>query len=129
GGYNVETASTEDITYDDPEEGVALALQNVAVSGMTIPGTIDFNDLLPAAMNLYETASAGPFTVSMDGEEVFAIDSMTVSIGQNADMSEVTSAFEVTGMRGDLSSIPDDEAQEVIAAFGLEQFSAAFAGR
>jgi hypothetical protein len=129
GGYSVETASTDDITYDDPEEGVALALQNVAISGMTIPGTIDFNDLLPAAMNLYETASAGPLTVSMEGEDVFAIDSMMVSIGQSANMSELTSEFTVAGMRGDLSSIPDEEAQEVIAAFGLEQFSAEFGGR
>lgn len=128
GGYAAQSASIEDIEIDDPEDGIAVSFRNVAIEGIVIPGTIDFADLLPATMSLYETISAGPLSVSIEGEEVFAIDSMSTWIERNDDFSELVSGISIEGIRGDLSVVPDAEAQEVIAAFGLEQFNASMTG-
>lgn len=128
GGYAVETASIADIELDDLDDGFALAFQNIAVQGINIPASIDVSNLLPAAMGLYQRASAGPLVVSQNGEEVFAVDTIAITMDQADGVEEITSSLLIDGIRADLTTIPEAEAQEVVAAFGIEQLSARVAG-
>ncbi len=123
GGYEVERASTADIEIDDLEEDVSVSLRNIAVTGITIPAALDFSNILPQALRLYETASMGPLSISKDGEEVFSVASISGVMDLGEDMSAIATSLEISGISGDLSSIPDEEATEVLAAFGLEQFN------
>lgn len=128
GGYAARTATIDDIEVDDAEEGIAVSFRNVVVEGISIPGSINMADMLPATMSMYDTISAGPLSISIEGEEVFAIDSFSTQIERNDDFSEIVSSLAIEGIRSDLSAIPDDEAREVIEAFGLEQFNASLTG-
>lgn len=128
GGFTAQSASIADVELEDLEDGFSVSLRNVAVEGITLPGTIDVNDLLPAAMGLYRSASAGPLIVSQDGAEIFAIDGVLTTIDGPADNGDFASRVAIEGIRADLSAVPDAEAQELIATFGVEQFSASLTG-
>ena len=124
GGFTIETATTADLEIDDPEENLSLSLRNVAMEGITLPGSIEEGNLVPAVMDLYRSISAGPLTVRQDGSEVFGIRRFSTTIESPADNGDIVSRLAVEGISADLSAVPDAEAQEITAALGIERFSA-----
>ncbi|WP_404399993.1 hypothetical protein [Pelagibacterium halotolerans] len=129
GGYTAERASIADIEYTDDEEGITLTFVDILAEGITLPAEIDVNTMIDVSMNLYDRVSAGPLTVSQDGSEVFVVESMQAWIEDPAADGSITSAYEVTGVRANLNEIEEAEAQEVIEAFGVEQFGASLSGK
>lgn len=126
GSYSAQTATIDDIAFEDEE--VSLSFSNVLAEGITIPATATLDNAIEVANNLYERISAGPLLVSVEGSEVFAIDSIEAWIDAPESDREFGSGYAIEGIRADLSDIPDAEARAVIAAFGVEQLSGQSAG-
>jgi hypothetical protein len=128
GGFSVERATIADVEYTDEDEGITLNFVDIAAEGIELPAEVSIDTMLEIGFNLYDRVSAGPLTVSdADGNELFAIELMEITAQDAAD-SGFTSAYRVTGIRADLSSIEEPEAQQALEAFGLDQFSASMSG-
>lgn len=128
GGYTAERASIADVSYTDDEEDITLDLTNIAAEGLEIPASVDIDSILDAGFDLYDRISAGPLTVSdADGSELFGVESMEIWVEAVED-GGMRSGYAVDGISADLSVIEEAEAQEVITAFGVEQFSASMSG-
>lgn len=121
GSYYASTASIDDIAFED--EDLALSFSNIVAEGINIPATATLNDVIEIAHSLYERISAGPLLISVEGSEVFAIDSIEAWIDQPETGRIFGSGYAISGIRADLSDIPDAEARAVVAAFGIEQLS------
>lgn len=129
GGFTAERATIEDVDYTDEDEGVTLNFVDIAAEGIALPAQINADTMLETGLNLYDRISAGPLTVSDDqGNEMFSIALMEVTIDDTAADGGITSGFKVTGIRADLSAIEEPEAQEAFAQLGLEQFNASMSG-
>jgi hypothetical protein len=129
GGFSVERAAIEDVEYTDEDEGITLNFVDIAAEGLELPAVVSIDTMLEIGFNLYDRVSAGPLTVSdADGTELFAIDLMEMTVEDADADGGLTSAYQVTGIRADLSSIDEPEAQEIFEAFGLDQFNASMSG-
>jgi len=129
GGFTAERATIEDVDYTDEDEGITLNFVDIAAEGIALPAEVSVDTMLETGFNLYDRISAGPLTVSdVEGNELFAIALMEVTIDEAAADGGVTSGFQVTGISADLSAIEEPEAQEAFATLGLEQFNASMSG-
>ncbi|HHG90851.1 MAG TPA: hypothetical protein ENJ90_10300 [Devosia sp.] len=124
GGYRAESATFDDLDYT--AEGVNLVVNNVVFTDIRIaaePGA----DVLET-MLLYQGLSAGPVSVTIGGDEVFAIDSITVDAEYDEAENTYLSSYAIDGIYGDLSKIEDRDATEFLDAFGLSQLNARLDG-
>lgn len=128
GGYAVAKASIADIEIDDEKEDMTFSFRNIAIEGINIPAAIDYTNLLDQTVGLYEKLNAGPMNLSVDGSQAFAIESISVWNDYDAAAGQLQTGMSIEGIRGDLTGVPEPEAQEVIAAFGLEQINASLSG-
>lgn len=129
GGYTADRASIADFEYTDEDEGISVSLVDIAAEGITLPGTLTIDSAMEIGLGLYERISAGPLSVSdSKGTELFAIDMMETVIDKPAADGSITSRYSVTGIRGDLGSIEEAEAQEAFDAFGITQLSGSMSG-
>lgn len=129
GGFTAERATIADIDYTDEEKGVSLSFANIVAEGIVLPADVNLDAALEIGFELYDRFSAGPLTVSgTDGTEFFAVDTMEVWVEEPDAEGGYRSGYSVDGIRADLSTIEDPEAQPVIEAFGLEQFNASMDG-
>lgn len=128
GGYLVARATIADIEVDNEKSDTTFSFRNVAVENIKLPGAIEYANLLDQAAGLYETLSAGPLQLVNEGNDVFAIDSIAVSNDFDPAAGQLVTSMAIEGIRGDFTPMPDPEAREVLAALGLEQFSASLKG-
>ncbi|SDG61367.1 hypothetical protein [Pelagibacterium luteolum] len=129
GGYTAERATIADVEYTDEEEGVTLNFVDIVAEGIVLPAEVSLDNVIEIGLELYDRISAGPLLVTdADGSELFAVDLMEATVEDPAADGGVTSSYQVTGIRADLSAIEEAEAQEVIAAFGVEEFTASMSG-
>lgn len=129
GAYSAQTATIADFEYTDDEEGISVSFVDIAAEGIVLPANPTIDTIIEVGYDLYDRISAGPLTVSDDeGNELFAVDLMEVTMEDPTEDGTIVSAYQVSGIRGDLSSIEEPEAQEVIEAFGLAQFNASMSG-
>src|SRR5690606_27524345 len=124
-----DRASIADFNYTDEDEGISVSLVDIAAEGITLPGTLTIDSAMAIGLGLYERISAGPLSVSdSKGTELFAIDMMETVIEKPAADGSISSRYSVTGIRGDLGSIEEAEAQEAFDAFGITQLSGSMSG-
>lgn len=129
GAYSAETATIADFEYTDDEDGISVSFVDIAAEGIVLPANPTIDTVIETGYDLYDRISAGPLTVSDDeGNELFAVDLMEVTMEDPTEDGTIVSAYQISGIRGDLSSIEEPEAQEVIEAFGLAQFNASMSG-
>lgn len=129
GSFTAETATVGDIEFE--EDGIAVVAANFLVEDITLPATYSAADL--SSLFLYRHASAGPVTVTVDGNEVLTIESFVAET--TGDETEVNSSYAMTGIVLDVVSLmaemDDDEAEEVLAAleaFEIERLVANLSG-
>lgn len=129
GGFSAERASIADFEYTDEDEGFSVSFVDIAAEGIILPADAGIDAVIEIGFNLYDRISAGPLTVSDEtGTELFAIDLMEITMEEPTADGGLSSAYQVTGIRGDLSAIEEPEAQDVIEAFGLSQLNASMSG-
>lgn len=129
GGFTAERATIADVDYTDEEEGISLNFANIAAEGIVLPAEVSQDAMLEIGFEFYDRISAGPLTVSdAEGAELFAVETMEFWVEDPDAEGGYRTGYSVDGIRADLSSIDDPEAQPVIEAFGLEQFNASMAG-
>ncbi|AEQ50111.1 hypothetical protein [Pelagibacterium halotolerans] len=129
GGFSAERASIADFEYTDEDEGFSVSFVDIAAEGILLPADAGIDSVIEIGFNLYDRISAGPLTVSDEtGTELFAVDLMEITMEEPTADGGLSSAYQVTGIRGDLSAIEEAEAQEVFEAFGLTQLNASMSG-
>ncbi|WP_224705280.1 YdgA family protein [Devosia aquimaris] len=125
GSYTAESVTIPDIDTDFASDPVGhLTLADARIDGLYIPG----GETVPAEalLQLVQSISTGPVSVTRDGEEVFSIESMEASStftpeqGSGA-LTELSSTMAITGISLDLSTVSEEDPQAgaVIEALGL----------
>ena len=125
GAYHVDSLTIPDIETEFASEPKGeLSLVDIEVSDLYLPG----GDTVPAieSLQLIGAISTGPLSLLRDGVEVMSYDSFEASSTFNpaqgsADLVDMTSSMNISGIVADLSSVSeeDPEAGAVIEALGL----------
>ncbi|MET3927290.1 hypothetical protein [Devosia sp. 2618] len=125
GSYFADSVTIPDIDTEFTAEPVGhLSLSDIRVDGFYVPAGNP-----PSAvglLQLYQSFSTGPLSVTRDGVEVVSFDSVTSESKFNpefgsAALTDLTSTFEVSGITVDLTSLREEEpdAADTIDALGL----------
>lgn len=132
GGYKAASVTIPDIDTDFAADPVGhVTLSDVRVDGLYIPG----GESVPAVaiLQLVQSISTGALSVTRDGEEVIAIESMEANTTFNpeqgsADLVDLSSTFTINGITADLTSVSEEDpaAGAVIEALGLTSISGDF---
>lgn len=115
GGYTIETVSFQDINVTEADATVSaqdLALSGVAIPGKVVPGTLE-------SLLMYESATAGPVSVTTKGKEVFSMSGMEANVTRmDGDAGlEFDAAF--SDLKADLTTVEDPKAKETLDKLGI----------
>ncbi len=124
GGYLAESATFDDLDYTD--DGVNLVLRNFTFNDIRLaaePGA----DVLET-MLLYQGMSVGPMSVSIEGNNVFSIESIIVEAEYDEAGGTYSSSYAIEGIYGDLGKIEDREASRFLETFALSELNARMEG-
>jgi hypothetical protein len=131
GSYSVDSATIPDIDIEfssAPEPVGRLTVSDIRADGLYLPAGEDLS--AQALMRLVESISTGPLSVTQDGEEVAAIESIVASSSFNpaepgTELIDLDSTLAVNGIWIDLATIAQDDADSsaVIEALGLSTIS------
>ncbi|UJW84745.1 hypothetical protein [Devosia sp. SL43] len=134
GSYMAESLTIPDIDTDFAEEPTGhVTLSDIRVDGFYLPA----GSPVPAIglMQLYETFSTGPLSVTRDGEEVISIDSIEAGSTFNpqhgaTELTDVASTLAISGITADLSTVSEEDpsAGAIIEALGLTSISGDITG-
>ena len=128
GSYYAASVTVPDIDTDFAEEPTGhLTLSDIRVDGLYLPA----GDPVPALglVQLYESFSTGALSVTRNGEEVIAVESMAAVSNfnpeQGGELTDLTSTFDITGITADLSTVGEEDpsAGAIIEALGLTSIS------
>jgi hypothetical protein len=130
GSYLVESATIPDIDIEfssAPEPVGRLTLSDIRADGLYLPA----GDELPAEalMQLVRSISTGPLSVTRNGDEVIAIESIEADSSfnpeQGGELVDLTSTLAVNGIWVDLATLAEEDADSsaVIEALGLSTIS------
>ena len=116
GGYTVETVSFQDINVTEADSTVSA--KDLAISGVIIPGEVVSGTL--ESLLMYESATAGPVSVTSKGKEVFSMSGMEANIKRmEADAGlEFDATF--SDLKADLTSVEDPKAKDTLAKLNMQ---------
>ncbi len=116
GGYTVETVSFQDINVTEADSTVSA--KDLAISGVIIPGEVVSGTL--ESLLMYESATAGPVSVTSKGKEVFSMSGMEANIKRmDADAGlEFDATF--SDLKADLTSVEDPKAKDTLAKLNMQ---------
>ncbi len=115
GGYTIETVSFEDVNVTEQETTVTA--QDLAITGVTIPGKIVPGTL--ESLLMYESASSGPISVSTKGKEVFSMSGAEANITRMDGDAGLEFDATMSDLKADLSSVEDPKAKETMDKLGI----------
>ena len=131
GSYTAETVTIPDIETNIEGEGepaAQLSLSDIRVDGFYLPA----GDPVPAIglLQLFESFSTGPLSVTSEGTEVISIASMASETVfspsfASTELTDLASTFAISGISADLSALSteDPDAAATIEALGLTTIS------
>ncbi len=115
GGYTVETVSFEDINVTEAETTVTakdLSISGVSIPGKVVPGTLE-------SLLMYESATAGPVSVTAKGKEVFSMSGMEANVTRMDDDAGLEFDATMSDLKADLTSVEDPKTKEALDKIGL----------
>ncbi|MGD9477026.1 hypothetical protein [Shinella sp. G-2] len=115
GGYTIETVSFEDVNITEAEATVTakdLALTGVSVPGKVVPGTLE-------SLLMYESATAGPISVTTKGKEVFSMSGMEANITRMDADAGLEFDATLSDLKADLTTVEDPKAKETLDKLGI----------
>ncbi|WP_411035242.1 hypothetical protein [Shinella sp. BYT-45] len=116
GGYTIETVSFEDFNVTEAETTVSakdLALNGVSVPGTVVPGTLD-------SLLMYESATAGPVSVTAKGKEVFSMSGMEANVTRMDGDAGLEFDATLSDLKADLTTVEDPKAKEALNKLGMQ---------
>jgi hypothetical protein len=116
GGYTIETIGFEDVNVTEAESTVSakdLALNGVAVPGKIVPGTLE-------SLLMYESATAGPISVTSKGKEVFSMSGMETNITRMDNDAGLEFDAKFSDLKADLTSVEDPKAKDTLNKLGIQ---------
>lgn len=129
GSYKAASVTIPDIDMDFAEEPAGhFSLADIRVDGFYLPA----GSPIPAVglLQLYESFSTGALSVTRNGEEVVAVESIEAGSTFNpefgtTDLTDLSSTLALTGIVADLSTVSEEDpsAGAVIEALGLTSIS------
>jgi hypothetical protein len=129
GGYKAASVTIPDVDTDFAAEPAGhVTLSDVRVDGLYVPG----GETVPAVaiLQLWQSFSTGALSITRDGQEVIALESMEASSTFNpeqgsTDLVDLTSVLSINGISVDLSTVSEEDpsAGAVIEALGLTSIS------
>lgn len=141
GSFTAEAATIEDIDFtpetDDDDPTVNITAANFLIENITLPAQYRPGDL--SALLLYTHFSVGPITITVNDEPIFSIDNIIAESDFNADLTEITSWYELgrmefalerlltlAGEDGDFDDV--EEALEILSALEIETLVSSYSG-
>ncbi|HEV7436807.1 MAG TPA: hypothetical protein VGO22_18365, partial [Pseudorhizobium sp.] len=115
GGYFIEKVNFPDINAT--EDKTTVSVSDITMSNVSVPAEVTGDSL--ESVLVYEEASAGPTTVTVDGKTVFSVASSRSTTDIADDSSSVGFEVEVEGIKADLSAIEDAKSRDAVQALGL----------
>lgn len=125
GSYTADSGVIAHFGFE--KDDVVLSAEQLSWEHVFIPGP----DLDDPMVGVFRPArySAGPINVSIEGEDVFRIESIGSSAVPRSDQTETYYSYDVEGIFADLGKILDDrDAVETLEEFGLLQINARMRG-
>jgi hypothetical protein len=131
GSYTAASVSIPDIDTEfasAPEPVGRLTVSDVSAEGLYLPA----GETIPAValLQLVQSISTGPLSVTRDGVEVISVESMEASTTFNpaqgsADLVDLSSVLAISGIWLDLSTVGEEDAAAgaVIEALGITTIS------
>lgn len=128
GGYMVREVSIPDIDTEFAKKPAGhITLSDVKMEGLYLPG----GDTVPAdaLLQLVQSISTGPLSLTRDGKEVLSYDSVvagsTFTPAQGGALTDLTSKLTISGISVDLTSIKEEDpsAGAIIDELGLNTIS------
>lgn len=125
GSYTAESVTIPDIDteFSSEPEG-RLTLSDVRVDGFYLPAGDPVSST--GLLQLFESFSTGPLSLTRNGEEVFAFESMASKSTFNpsfatTELTDLASTLLISGMTADLTSVAEEDpaAGATIEALGL----------
>jgi hypothetical protein len=116
GGYTIETVAFQDINVTEAEATVSakdLALNGVSIPGTVVPGTLE-------SLLMYESATAGPVSVSTKGKEVFSMSGMEATITRMDADAGLEFDATLNDLKADLTTVEDPKAKDTLAKLGIQ---------
>jgi len=116
GGYTIETIGFEDVNVTEADSTVSakdLALNGVVVPGKIVPGTLE-------SLLMYESASAGPISVTAKGKEVFSLSGMETNITRMDNDAGLEFDAKLSDLKADLTSVEDPKAKDTLNKLGIQ---------
>ncbi|MCQ4632255.1 MULTISPECIES: hypothetical protein [Shinella] len=116
GGYTIETVAFQDIDVTEAEATVSakdLALNGVSIPGTVVPGTLE-------SLLMYESATAGPVSVSTKGKEVFSMSGMEANITRMDADAGLEFDATLNDLKADLTTVEDPKAKDTLAKLGIQ---------
>ena len=125
GSYTADSVTIPDIEAEfSSEHDAELRFSGIRVDGFYLPA----GNPVPATglLQLVESFSTGPLSITRDGEEVFAFESMVSASTfspafATTDLTDLATTFSINGIVADLTSVSeeDPETGATIEALGL----------
>ncbi len=129
GSYTAESVTIPDIdTVIEGEPAAQLKIADIRVDGFYVPA----GNPVPAVgiLQLFESFSTGPLTITSEGKEVVSIDSVTSESVFNpsfasTELTDLTSTLAISGISLDLTSLGEEDptAAATVEALGLTTIS------
>lgn len=126
GGYTAERAAIEDIDVSDDELSLTMTLRDIAAEGLVIPADPAADPV--TASVLYERIGAGPFALTVEGQETLSFGRFEVWIDADDALTEIESGYSLTDGVFTLPPLDDSELEEsdreillMIEEFGLSR--------
>lgn len=125
GSYTAESVTIPDVDTDFAEEPTGhLTLSDIRVDGFYLPA----GNPVPSTgiLQLFESFSTGPLSITRDGEEVISFESMTSESTFNpsfatTELADLASTFSINGIALDLATVGEEDpsAGAIVEALGL----------
>ena len=116
GGYTIDTVSFQDVNVT--EEETTVSAKDLALSGVTIPGTVVPGTL--ESLLMYESATSGPVNVTAKGKEVVSMSGMEANIKRMDGDAGIEFDATLSDLKADLTSVEDPKAKDALAKLGMQ---------
>ena len=116
GGYAIETVSFQDINVTEADTTVTAT--DIALNGVTIPGKAATGTL--ESLLMYESATAGPVSVTAKGKEVFSMSGMEANIKRMDADAGLEFDATLSDLKADLTTVEDPKAKDTLAKLNMQ---------
>ncbi|SIP90906.1 hypothetical protein SAMN05880590_101145 [Rhizobium sp. RU35A] len=119
GSYAIDKVTFPNVNLS--EEKAQISASDMYLSDVVVPGDTSGDTL--DSMLFYGEAHMGPMQITVEGQKVWAISEISVTMERSEDDSGLSFDGTIDGIAADLSSIDDIKTREALQSLGLTQIA------